>query len=118
MTRTSAWTIWIDHPHRFGQGSRGYAPIQESIQLVYGVAITYEGWPWEYHKVSVGPTSHTRAEAIAMALLAMHLRQIREDTRLPWIGECRFDLTQGSDPPEWVLTYERERDARMRADEL
>jgi hypothetical protein len=109
MARHPKWTIWIDHPYPFGKGNRGVAPIEEAIHSVYGITITYAGWPcWAYHTVIVGPASRTCAEAIARALLVMHLRQIREDTRLPWAGPCRFDLArEEAPPPVWVLAYER-----------
>jgi len=60
MASTSAWDVWIDHPYPLGQGSRGAAPIQETVRLVYGEEVTYEGWCWEYHTVSIGPMSRAR----------------------------------------------------------
>jgi hypothetical protein len=114
MSRHPVWTIWIDHPCSLGRGSRGVAPIEEAIQQAYGVRITYEGWVWEYHRITLAPTTRILAEAIGKALLVMHLCQIREDLRQPWIGECRFDLTCGDVPPPWVQEYEKVRAARWR----
>lgn len=93
-------------------------PLSKRLsRLVYRNEITYEGWLWEYHRVTIAVARGSRAEAIAMALLAMHVQHIREDTRLPWSGECRFDLTQGDEQPEWVQAYERARIARMREEQ-
>lgn len=114
MTRQPSWTVWIDRPSTLGRGQRGPTPIEEAIEQVYGIQVSYEGWMWDYHKISIGATSRSRAEAIGKTLLAMHLQQIREDTRQPWNGECRFEITGGDERPAWVQVLDHTHEERLR----
>jgi hypothetical protein len=116
MVQQRSWTVWIDRPYSLERGQRGVAPIEEAIEQVYGVKVSYEAWMWDYHKISLGALSRSRAESIGMTLLALHLQRIREDTRQPWNGECRFELTCDNERPEWVLAYDREREKRLSKD--